>query len=135
MQVIATQGIDSGPSSQLSAEAITRYRELGIATPMAPALNGERGSDERAAGERVGPEARSASGNALDAASVEQTVRQSARKIALASLADIGVFFAVLMVGFAYVWRRGDLDWVRSVRSQVGQPGATEGGKNGKGKP
>ena len=28
---------------------------------------------------------------------------------------DIGVFFAVLMVGFAYVWRRGDLDWVRAV--------------------
>jgi hypothetical protein len=22
-------------------------------------------------------------------------------------------------VGFAYVWRRGDLNWVRSVRSQV----------------
>jgi NADH-quinone oxidoreductase subunit A len=28
---------------------------------------------------------------------------------------DIAVFFAVLMVGFAYVWRRGDLDWVRAV--------------------
>ena len=29
---------------------------------------------------------------------------------------DLGVFFAVLMVGFAFVWRRGDLDWVRAVR-------------------
>ncbi len=28
---------------------------------------------------------------------------------------DIIVFFAVLMVGFAYLWRRGDIDWVRSV--------------------
>jgi NADH-quinone oxidoreductase subunit A len=27
---------------------------------------------------------------------------------------DIIVFFGVLMVGFAYVWRRGDLDWVRA---------------------
>ena len=28
---------------------------------------------------------------------------------------DIIVFFSVLMVGFAYLWRRGDIDWVRSV--------------------
>lgn len=27
---------------------------------------------------------------------------------------DILVFFAVLMVGFAYVWKRGDLEWVRA---------------------
>lgn len=28
---------------------------------------------------------------------------------------DILVFFGVLMVGFAYLWRRGDIDWVRTV--------------------
>jgi NADH-quinone oxidoreductase subunit A len=28
----------------------------------------------------------------------------------------------VLMVGFAYVWKRGDLDWVRSVKRQDKQP-------------
>jgi hypothetical protein len=28
---------------------------------------------------------------------------------------DIFVFFGVLMVGFAYLWRRGDIDWVRAV--------------------
>jgi NADH-quinone oxidoreductase subunit A len=27
---------------------------------------------------------------------------------------DILIFFGVLMVGFAYVWRRGDIDWVRA---------------------
>lgn len=27
---------------------------------------------------------------------------------------DIVIFFGVLMVGFAYVWRRGDIDWVRA---------------------
>ena len=31
------------------------------------------------------------------------------------SIVDIGVFFAVLLVGFAYVWKRGDLDWVRAL--------------------
>jgi NADH-quinone oxidoreductase subunit A len=41
---------------------------------------------------------------------------ESARTLALASMLDLGVFFAVLLVGFAYIWRCGDLDWVRSVR-------------------
>ena len=31
------------------------------------------------------------------------------------AMVDIGVFFAVLLVGFAYVWYRGDLDWVRAI--------------------
>ena len=30
------------------------------------------------------------------------------------TLVDIAVFFAVLLVGFAYVWNRGDLNWVRA---------------------
>ncbi|MBM4074558.1 MAG: NADH-quinone oxidoreductase subunit A [Planctomycetes bacterium] len=30
-------------------------------------------------------------------------------------LVDVLVFFAVLLVGFAYVWKRGDLDWVRTI--------------------
>ncbi|TWT48529.1 NADH-quinone oxidoreductase subunit A [Botrimarina hoheduenensis] len=31
---------------------------------------------------------------------------------------DIVLFFMVLMVGFAYVWSRGDLDWVRTTINQ-----------------
>jgi NADH-quinone oxidoreductase subunit A len=42
-------------------------------------------------------------------------LQSSARDLALTSMADIAVFFAVLLVGFAYVWKRGDLDWVRAV--------------------
>ncbi len=33
-------------------------------------------------------------------------------------MVDIAVFFAVLLVGFAYVWKRGDLDWVRAMVAQ-----------------
>jgi NADH-quinone oxidoreductase subunit A len=33
---------------------------------------------------------------------------------AMIAFFDILFFFAVLMVGFAYVWRRGDIDWVRA---------------------
>ena len=40
----------------------------------------------------------------------------SARQLAWVSIVDIAAFFAVLLVGFAYVWRRGDLDWVRAAR-------------------
>jgi NADH-quinone oxidoreductase subunit A len=32
---------------------------------------------------------------------------------------DILVFFGVLLVGFAYVWRRGDIDWVRAFDHHV----------------
>jgi NADH-quinone oxidoreductase subunit A len=32
---------------------------------------------------------------------------------------DILVFFGVLLVGFAYVWYRGDLDWVRAMANRV----------------
>ncbi len=39
---------------------------------------------------------------------------EDAVTLARASLADMIVFFSVLLVGFAYVWKRGDLDWVRA---------------------
>ena len=51
-------------------------------------------------------------------------VKPIANQLALAAMVDIAVFFAVLMVGFAYVWRRGDLDWVRAVRPVPAERGA-----------
>ncbi len=50
-----------------------------------------------------------------------EQVSETAQLLALTSFADICVFFAVLLVGFAYVWKRGDLDWVRTVASQRGE--------------
>ena len=47
-------------------------------------------------------------------------IGETAQRMALTSFADISVFFAVLLVGFAYVWKRGDLDWVRTVANQRG---------------
>lgn len=44
----------------------------------------------------------------------EDTRVDDAVILARASLADMVVFFSVLLVGFAYVWKRGDLDWVRA---------------------
>ena len=35
------------------------------------------------------------------------------------AFAELLVFFGVLLVGFAYLWRRGDLEWVRSTAGQT----------------
>lgn len=50
------------------------------------------------------------------AADGAEYIQEKAGNLALFSLADIGVFFGVLLVGFAYVWMRGDLDWVRAMQ-------------------
>jgi len=42
----------------------------------------------------------------------------AAKSLAWVAFADILVFFGVLLVGFAYLWRRGDLKWVRSTAAQ-----------------
>jgi len=91
MPIVASQVDPAGSPTELSPQAAQRLSELGISSPVLPSV--EEGG-----------------GVAL---------QQAARRMALASLGDIGVFFGVLMVGFAYVWRRGDLDWVRSVRSHA----------------
>jgi NADH-quinone oxidoreductase subunit A len=45
----------------------------------------------------------------------QEEVHDTSNFLAVMSIFDILVFFGVLMVGFAYVWRRGDLDWVRAI--------------------
>jgi len=47
---------------------------------------------------------------------------ESAFWLGVTGLADVLVFFGVLLVGFAYVWKRGDIDWVRTVISERTQP-------------
>jgi NADH-quinone oxidoreductase subunit A len=44
--------------------------------------------------------------------------QQKARSLVWLALLEIAVFFGVLLVGFAYLWRRGDLAWVRSLSAE-----------------
>ena len=96
----ATQMADAPPAAVAASAdvdaaplvAATRLRELGL-----PAASGTEAID------------------------LEQ-LRASARNLALTSFADIGVFFGVLLVGFVYVWKRGDLDWVRAITQERPQP-------------
>jgi NADH-quinone oxidoreductase subunit A len=48
--------------------------------------------------------------------------RAAAKSFAWIAFADILFFFGVLLVGFAYLWKRGDLNWVRSTSAQLDVP-------------
>ena len=41
-----------------------------------------------------------------------------ASSLSWVALGEIVVFFGVLLVGFAYLWKRGDLAWVRSLQAE-----------------
>lgn len=85
-------------SGELTPAAANVYRQLGVPNPT-PATVGTTGGE----------------------------IIESARNLAGVSILDILVFFGVLMVGFAYVWRRGDLDWVRAVsRQRAARPEMTQ---------
>jgi NADH-quinone oxidoreductase subunit A len=75
----------------------------------APSVPGELSPEARGLFRELGMD------NAVVPAAGVDVIRESAHRLAWLSIWDIAVFFAVLMVGFAYVWRRGDLDWVRAV--------------------
>ena len=49
-----------------------------------------------------------------DASALGKTIGMSAFEIRQVALVDMLFFFGVLLVGFAYLWRFGYLDWVRS---------------------
>ena len=57
-------------------------------------------------------------------ANVPEIAAKDAGSLAWIAFWDILVFFGVLLVGFAYLWKRGDLDWVRSTAAEA----ATTGG-------
>lgn len=95
---------------ELTDSARLLYQEMGVRQPVAaesipislkPVL---QGVDER---------------NKLAVA--ESVAHEGARQLAFVTIVDIGAFFAILLVGFAYVWKRGDLDWVRALSQERGQ--------------
>lgn len=90
-------------ASPLTPVETAVFRELGVPSPATQVLE-------------PSPEPRSRDEN-------RQAVRDLAHRVALMSLVDIAAFFAVLLVGFAYVWKRGDLDWVRALsRERAAMP-------------
>jgi NADH-quinone oxidoreductase subunit A len=93
----------------LTRDAQLLYRELGVVDPMAPTQIPA-----------------SLVGRVPEGADSNQIIKASFRQLAWLTILDIGLFFAVLMVGFAYVWKRGDLDWVRAVSGERPKRKGTE---------
>lgn len=86
----------SADGASLAPETVAKMRELGVRQPQLP----------------------------LPAGSPEENterIESDARLLAGMAMVDLAVFFVILMVGFAYVWARGDLDWILA----LGQPDAT----------
>ena len=63
---------------------------------------------------------------ALTGQSVQEAAKnaiqpETARRLAWLALVDIAVFFGVLLVGFVYLWKQGDIDWVRATTAERGE--------------
>lgn len=56
-------------------------------------------------------------GAQADPRTIDET-RAAANQFGWIAFFDILVFFGVLLVGFAYLWARGDLEWVRSTAAE-----------------
>jgi NADH-quinone oxidoreductase subunit A len=85
---------------QLTQPAREVLLELGVKAPQVPPL---------------AEQASSAASGLSQAQRGDLALADLASTLARISIVDIAVFFAVLLVGFAYVWKRGDLDWVRAL--------------------
>lgn len=73
---------------------------------------------QRAAGNNLSADERSELANLeLEELRAMEPQRQG-RLLAWLALVEIAVFFGVLLVGYAYLWRRGDLAWVRSLAAE-----------------
>lgn len=93
-----------GGTGRLTKDADLLYRELGVLQPTTPTAIPASLKSQVAGGSRE--------------AVAADVIHKGFRQFALISLVDIAAFFGVLMVGFAYVWKRGDLDWVRALAQE-----------------
>ena len=57
-------------------------------------------------------------GEGLSAGAADVAIRSGAHDLATLALVAGAIFFTVLFVGFAYEWKTGALDWVKSIRAQ-----------------
>lgn len=98
----------------LSEDAKLLYREMGVRDAELPTqIPASLVASYETKMDRAAPAAGELTKE--DAAFV---IKEGSSQLMWLTFADIGVFFAVLMVGFFYVWRRGDLDWVRAMINQ-----------------
>jgi NADH-quinone oxidoreductase subunit A len=109
-------------SSVLSEDASYLYRELGIKNaplPLAGATSVSEGQALVPASLRNHEDIKNATSLATKN---KEVIQRGAKQLAWVTTVDIAVFFAILLVGFAYVWKRGDLNWVRAIGTNQPEP-------------
>jgi len=99
----------------LSPAAAGVLRELGVGHPAVPGQQGPLLTPTLAEARHM--EAKRGDRTPAQAAA-EWSISRVGSLLAKTALVDMAAFFAVLLVGFAYVWHRGDLDWVRAVSAE-----------------
>src|SRR4051794_23183307 len=63
------------------------------------------------------------------AGALGEATGQSGFEIRSVAIVDMLFFFGILLVGFAYLWRFGYLDWVHATATSRGAPGGAGGGE------
>jgi NADH-quinone oxidoreductase subunit A len=76
------------------------------------------GSANRMADPDLPAEVRLEAARQIDPAANAPVSPAAAAGFAEFAFLELLVFFGILLVGFAYLWRRGDLEWVRSTAAQ-----------------
>ena len=109
-------------SSVLSNDASYLYRELGIKNAPLPL----KGATSVSEGQALVPASLRNHDDIKNATSLaaknKEVMQRGAKQLAWVNTVDIAVFFAILLVGFAYVWKRGDLNWVRAIGTNQPEP-------------
>jgi len=109
-------------SSVLSEDASYLYRELGIKNAPLPL----KGATSVSEGQALVPASLRNHEDIKNATSLatknKEVIQRGAKQLAWVTTVDIAVFFAILLVGFAYVWKRGDLNWVRAIGTNQPEP-------------
>jgi NADH-quinone oxidoreductase subunit A len=103
----------------LTPAASGLMRELGVVDPVTPQSVGEYLTPTVEVAQ-VLEAGRLAAGLTPEQALGSWTVQQTGSLLARTAVVDMALFYAILLVGFAYVWYRGDLDWVRAVSADRG---------------
>ena len=78
------------------------------------------GSANRAGDASLPESERIAAANTIAPGTVNAPDTTTMNAFAQFAFAEFLIFFAILLVGFAYLWRHGDLEWVRSLGGQAG---------------
>jgi NADH-quinone oxidoreductase subunit A len=96
--------------TELTPAAAGLLKELGMTAPVVPTF---------AASDAVKSRLEATRGSTSpQQAEAEWSVSRAGALLARTAVVDMAAFFVVLLVGFAYVWSRGDLDWVRAVSAE-----------------